>query len=186
MEVPQVPSPPLARIQAVARIFRDLCIGASAVWLVLGVPAILATAIEHAIGSAVDTSEVSRQELANLCADEALDRRLREDLDSGHLDDCFERIDLGALKNTQRLACLHEKQKRLQAILDVEAGKFREAAGPSEVGAVGAANRAWTAFRDRWCHLQAIRNEAPHPKVNQYFCSVELTREYIVLIRKAG
>ncbi len=71
-------------------------------------------------------------------------------------------------------------------VLDVEAGKLREAAGPSEVGAVGASHRAWAAFRYRWCELQAARDEAPHPQVNQYFCSVELTRDYIVLIRKAG
>jgi hypothetical protein len=54
----------------------------------------------------------------NFGTDDARNRKLREDLDSRRLDDCFERTDLGALKNTQRLACLHEEQKRLQAVLE--------------------------------------------------------------------
>ena len=186
MEVPQTPPPPLARTQMAARIFRDLSIGAGAVWLVLGMPALLPTATEQTAGSGVDTTEVIRHEVPTLGPEHERDRQLREDLDSRKLDECFERIDLGALKNSQRLACLYEEQKRLQAILDLEAAKMRESVGPGEVSAVGASHRAWATFRDRWCELQAQRNEAPHPRVNQYFCSVELTRDYIVLIRKAG
>ena len=155
-------------------------------WFLLGMPAILPTANEQSAGSGVDTTEVIRHEVPTLGPEHERDRQLREDLDSHKLDDCFERIDLGALKNTQRLACLYEEQKRLQAILDFEAGKMREATAPGSVGVVGASHRAWAAFRDRWCELQSLRNEAPHPRVNQYFCSVELTRDYIVLIRKAG
>lgn len=168
------------------RIFRDLSIGACAIWLVLGVPALLATALEHNSGSGVDTTEAIRHEVPDLGTEESRERKLREDLTSRQLDECFERIDLGALQNSQRVACLYEEQKRLQSIVDLEAVKLREVLGPREVGAAGASHRAWATFRDRWCKLQALRNQAPHPRVNEYFCSVELTREYIVLIRKAG
>jgi len=187
MDSPDAPRSFFARTQAAARAFRDLCLGASAVWLVLGVPTMLASAVEHGWGSeGLHVSELPEPEVPRLAGEAERERKRREDLDDFKLNQCFEAIDLGALKNTQRLACLHREHKRLQTILDTEAAKLRDSVDERGLAPLRASHRAWAAFRDRWCELDAIRNQAPTPEVNRLFCAVELTREYIVLIRKAA
>jgi uncharacterized protein YecT (DUF1311 family) len=177
---------PLARTQALTKAIRDLCFGLSAVWVALGVPSLIGTLASTTGPLGVDVSEVLAREVPPNLPDWQREERLKAGLGTRDMDECWERIDHGALRNTQEIACLLKEQTRLQTILDTEAAKLREASHSRTVRPMGAASRAWATFRDRWCELEAVRNQAPHPRVTELHCTIDLTRDFIILIRKAG
>jgi hypothetical protein len=180
-------SQPLARTQALARVFRDLAVGSGILVMALALPTMIARAIQaDTAETGVDGSDTIRHEVPPATNEVERDRERRADLGKEALHACFERIDVGGAKNVQRIACLRTEQSRLQSILDLEAVKLRTAVAPDALSAMQASHRAWANFRDRWCELEAARNEPPHPRVNELFCSTEMMREYIVLMRKAA
>jgi len=163
---------------------RDLSIGASALALVLGVPSMASALLDSTLEASAQptlTYEVPPHEVK-----EERERRLREDVeDKTRFNECWEQVDLGAMRNSQRVTCLKQEHARLQAILDIEAAQLRESMTGRSLAVFGASMRAWAVHRDQWCELDSIRNQVPSPQVSGLLCATELTRDFIVTLRKA-
>jgi hypothetical protein len=61
---------------------------------------------------------------------------VRADLESPDFQVCWDRIDLGAMKNSQRIACLHAERKHLQALLNEQLLRCRQALDPPGAGSL--------------------------------------------------
>jgi uncharacterized protein YecT (DUF1311 family) len=154
--------------------------------LALGAPH--AAELLFAIGSeagppGVEVTEAMRYEVPPHQPEWQRERELRADLESPDFQACWDRIDLGAMKNSQRFACLHAEHQRLEALLDEQFPRLRQALDPPALAAYAASLRAWAVWRDRWCELEAVHHHAPTPRVSELFCVNELTREFILKLR---
>jgi len=172
-----------------AAALRDVALGAGFVYLLWGLPgateAVL-SGLHEPVSPGVDVTEAIRHEAPPHEPEWKREEALRAGLETPDFQDCWDRIDLGGMKNSQRIACLHAERKRLQALLDEQAARLRQSLDPPALAAYGSSMRAWAAWRDRWCELEAARNQAPTPRVNELFCVNELTRELVLRLRKAG
>ena len=94
---------------------------------------------------------------------------------SKELESCMDKVDLGAMKNSQWAACYGEELKRQDARLN-DAYRFVQRNVPVEAkDALVKAQRSWIAFRDNWCGYEAALPYAPSGEVNRLACLVELT-----------
>ena len=166
-----------------------MALGAGFVYLLWGLPgateAVL-SGLHEPVSPGVDVTEAIRHEAPPHEPEWKREEALRAGLETADFQDCWDRIDLGGMKNSQRIACLHAERKRLQALLDEQAASLRQSLDPPALAAYGSSMRAWAAWRDRWCELEAARNKAPTPRVSELFCVNELTRELVLRLRKAG
>lgn len=94
---------------------------------------------------------------------------------SKELDACMDKVDLGAMKNTQWAACYAEELKRQDRKLN-DAYRLVQRSAPAEAkeGLVKA-QRSWVAFRDNWCAYESVSGLAPGGDASRYACLVDLT-----------
>lgn len=99
---------------------------------------------------------------------------------------CMDSVDLGAMKNTQFLACYQAELKRQDQVLNEEYRKL-VARTPAEArDRLRTAARAWIAFRDGWCGYEGMLDGAPSPEVNAAACLVEMTMAHTRRLRDAA
>jgi len=134
----------------------------------------------------VDVTEAMQHEVPPHQPEWQRERDLRADLESPDFQACWDRIDLGAMKNSQRIACLHAEHQRLQALMDEQSLRLRQALDPPALAAYSSSLHAWAVWRDRWCELEAVRHQAPTPRVSELFCVNGLTREFILKLRSVN
>jgi uncharacterized protein YecT (DUF1311 family) len=169
-----------------AAALRDLALGVGFVYLVWGRPgateAVL-SGLHEPVSPGVDVTEAIRHEVPPQEPEWNREEALHATLKAPDFQACWDRIDLGDMKNSQRIACLHAERKRLQLLLDEQSASLRQRLDPQALAAYGSSMRAWAAWRDRRCELQAARNQAPTPRVNELFCVNELTKKFILKLR---
>ena len=99
---------------------------------------------------------------------------------------CMDKVDLGAMKNSQFLACYQAELKRQDKVLNEEYRKL-VARTPAETREkLRGAARAWIAFRDGWCGYEGMLDGAPSPEVNAASCLVDMTVAHIRRLKDAA
>lgn len=88
---------------------------------------------------------------------------------------CMEKVDLGAMKNSQWLACYTAELQRQDKILNAEYKALQERLSPELKDPLTKAQRAWLAFRDTWCRYEAELPNAPGGEVNRVSCMMDQT-----------
>jgi hypothetical protein len=97
--------------------------------------------------------------------------------------DCMERVDLGALKNSQWLACFESEFKRQSQSVEDEHKVLISRLSPDVRRRVQNATRSWMLFRADWCKVDAEFNTAPTPRINEVICLIDMTLEYAARLR---
>lgn len=88
---------------------------------------------------------------------------------------CVDKIDFGAMKNSQFEACYIEELKRQDRKLNEV---YRSVQGKISLEAKAElikGQRSWIAYRDNWCNYELALNLAPSGEVNRLMCAVYLT-----------
>ncbi len=88
---------------------------------------------------------------------------------------CMDAVDLGALKNSQWIACYTAELQRQDKILNTEYKAVQQRLSPEMKDPLTKAQRAWLAFRDAWCRYEAELPNAPGGEVNRVYCMVDQT-----------
>lgn len=96
-------------------------------------------------------------------------------------EECIDKIDYGAMKNSQLMACADEDLEREDAKLnDTYKKLIRIIPGESKAASKDAlikAQRNWISYRDGWCNYVATLPYAPSSELNRIWCLSDLTRE---------
>lgn len=95
--------------------------------------------------------------------------------ETAQFSDCMDKVDLGAMKNSQWYACYTQELARQDKVLNAE---YRALQGriPAEAkDPLIKAQRAWIAYREAWCKLEQELPNAPGGEVNYQACLLDQT-----------
>ena len=99
---------------------------------------------------------------------------------------CMDKVDLGAMKNSQWLACYQAELQRQDKVLNDEYRKL-VARTPAEArDKLRVAARAWIGFRDGWCGFEGKLDAAPSPEVNAASCMMDMTIAHVRRLKDAA
>jgi len=96
---------------------------------------------------------------------------------------CMESIDLGALKNSQFVACNEQELKRQDVILNAAYSKLRAGLSPEQREALTKGQRSWLTFKENWCRFEQVGPSAPGGDSNYTFCLLYVTDQQIKAIK---
>jgi uncharacterized protein YecT (DUF1311 family) len=105
--------------------------------------------------------------------------------DSSELASCMDKVDLGALKDQQRIACEAQELARQDRRLNDKYKKLQAQAAGNGVAAVKAlalAERQWLSYRESWCAFDVIEGGAPGPDFNRVACMKKMTKSQADLL----
>jgi uncharacterized protein YecT (DUF1311 family) len=88
---------------------------------------------------------------------------------------CMDKVDLGAMKNSQWYACYTEELARQDKVLNAEYRDLQGRIPPDAKDALTKGQRAWIAYREAWCKLEQQLPNAPGGEVNYQACMLEQT-----------
>ena len=89
--------------------------------------------------------------------------------------DCMDKVDLGAMKNSQWLACYTQELARQDKVLNTEYRALQGRIPPEAKDPLIKAQRAWIAYREAWCKLEQELPNAPGGEVNYQACLLDQT-----------
>ena len=89
--------------------------------------------------------------------------------------ECMDKVDLGAMKNSQWYACYTAELARQDKVLNTEYRALQGRIPPEAKDALTKAQRAWIASREAWCKLEQELPNAPGGEVNYQACMLEQT-----------
>lgn len=88
---------------------------------------------------------------------------------------CVDKIDFGAMKNSQFEACYTEELKRQDRKLNEVYRTVQSKISPEAKAALIKGQRSWITYRDNWCNYESALDLAPGGEVNRLMCAVHLT-----------
>jgi uncharacterized protein YecT (DUF1311 family) len=95
--------------------------------------------------------------------------------------ECMDNVDLGAMKNSQWMACAAEDLEREDEKLnETYRNLIKLNPGKSKVESRNAlikAQRSWISFRDGWCSYVGTLPYAPSDEINRIWCLRDLTHD---------
>jgi uncharacterized protein YecT (DUF1311 family) len=89
--------------------------------------------------------------------------------------DCMDKVDLGAMTNSQWYACYTQELARQDKVLNTEYRALQSRIPPEAKDPLVKAQRAWIAYRESWCKLEQELPNAPGGEVNYQACMLEQT-----------
>jgi uncharacterized protein YecT (DUF1311 family) len=89
--------------------------------------------------------------------------------------DCMDKVDLGAMKNSQWYACYTQELARQDKVLNAEYRALQGRIPPEAKDPLIKAQRAWIAYREAWCKLEQELPNAPGGEVNYQACLLDQT-----------
>ena len=95
--------------------------------------------------------------------------------ESAQFQECMDKVDLGAMKNSQWYACYTEELARQDKVLNAEYRALQSRIPPETKDALTKAQRAWIAYRESWCKLEQELPNAPGGEVNYQACMLDQT-----------
>ena len=102
---------------------------------------------------------------------------------SRQYDKCMDKVDLGAMKNSQWASCAAEEGKRQDVTLNTEYKQLRESLEPEQRDALLKAQRSWLKFREDWCRFEEVGPGAPGGAASYQFCLLEVTDKQIEALK---
>lgn len=103
---------------------------------------------------------------------------------SKQYEDCMEAVDLGAMKNSQWMACAEQELKRVDADLNANYKKLQQALNTEQREALKKAQRAWLQYRKERCDFEYVAPTAPGGEANRSFCLLEMTAQKSQYLRQ--
>ena len=88
---------------------------------------------------------------------------------------CMDKVDLGAMKNSQWYACYTDELARQDKVLNSEYRALQNRIPPDAKDALTKAQRAWISYRENWCKLEQQLPNAPGGEVNYQACMLDQT-----------
>lgn len=93
---------------------------------------------------------------------------------------CYDKVDFGAMKNSQWAACDDAELPRLDKKLNQVYGKVRGALDASQKAQMTKGQKAWLDYRESWCRFnEAAQLSAPMGYAAYTNCVVQMTDEKI-------
>ena len=96
---------------------------------------------------------------------------------------CMDRVDYGAMKNSQWHECAQDELARQDVVLNAEYKVLRASLSNEQKNLLLQGQRAWLKYRDNWCSFEEQGNSAPGGAVNHNWCMLELTDQQIKMIQ---
>lgn len=94
--------------------------------------------------------------------------------------DCADKVDLGAFKNSQWAACDEAELPRLDKKLNQVYGKLRSALDANQKAQMTKGQKAWLDYRESWCRFnEAAQLSSPMGYAAYTSCVVQMTDEKI-------
>lgn len=90
---------------------------------------------------------------------------------------CMDKVDLGALKNSQWAACADQELKKVDATLNTYYRKLQQQLEPEQREALKKSQRAWLQYREARCSFEALGPVAPGGAASQSLCMLEMTAQ---------
>ena len=90
---------------------------------------------------------------------------------------CMDKVDLGALKNSQWAACADQELKKVDAALNTYYRKLQQQLEPEQREALKKSQRAWLQYREARCSFEALGPVAPGGAASQSLCMLEMTTQ---------
>ena len=90
---------------------------------------------------------------------------------------CMDKVDLGALKNSQWAACADQELKKVDAALNTHYRKLQQQLEPEQREALKKSQRAWLQYREARCSFEALGPVAPGGAASQSLCMLEMTAQ---------
>ena len=90
---------------------------------------------------------------------------------------CMDKVDLGALKNSQWAACADQELKKVDAALNTYYRKLQQQLEPEQREALKKSQRAWLQYREARCSFEALGPVAPGGAAGQSLCMLEMTAQ---------
>lgn len=90
---------------------------------------------------------------------------------------CMDKVDLGALKNSQWAACADQELKKVDAALNTYYRKLQQQLEPEQREALKKSQRAWLQYREARCSFEALGPVAPGGAASQSLCMLEMTAQ---------
>ena len=90
---------------------------------------------------------------------------------------CMDKVDLGALKNSQWAACADQELKKVDAALNTYYRKLQQQLEPEQREALKKSQRAWLQYREARCSFEALGPIAPGGAASQSLCMLEMTAQ---------
>lgn len=90
---------------------------------------------------------------------------------------CMDKVDLGALKNSQWAACADQELKKVDAALNTYYRKLQQQLEPEQREALKKSQRAWLQYREARCSFEALGPIAPGGAASQSLCMLEMTTQ---------
>ena len=90
---------------------------------------------------------------------------------------CMDKVDLGALKNSQWAACADQELKKVDAVLNTYYRKLQQQLEPEQREALKKSQRAWLQYREARCSFEALGPVAPGGAAGQSLCMLEMTAQ---------
>ena len=90
---------------------------------------------------------------------------------------CMDKVDLGALKNSQWAACADQELKKVDAVLNTYYRKLQQQLEPEQREALKKSQRAWLQYREARCSFEALGPVAPGGAASQSLCMLEMTAQ---------
>jgi len=88
---------------------------------------------------------------------------------------CMDKVNLGAMKNSQWYACYTQELARQDKVLNTEYRALQGRIPPEAKDPLIKAQRAWIAYREAWCKLEQELPNAPGGEVNYQACLLDQT-----------
>jgi len=95
--------------------------------------------------------------------------------ETGQFTECMDKVDLGAMKNSQWYACYTQELARQDKVLNAEYRALQSRIPPETKDLLTKAQRAWIASREAWCKLEQELPNAPGGEVNYQACMLDQT-----------
>jgi uncharacterized protein YecT (DUF1311 family) len=95
--------------------------------------------------------------------------------ETAQFSDCMDKVDLGAMKNSQWYACYTQELARQDKVLNAEYRALQGRIPPEAKDPLIKAQRAWIAYREAWCKLEQELPNAPGGEVNYQACLLDQT-----------
>ena len=97
---------------------------------------------------------------------------------------CYDKVDLGAMKNSQWAACDDAELPRLDKKLNQVYSKVRGSLDASQKAQMTKGQKAWLDYRESWCRFnEAAQLTAPMGYAAYTSCVVQMTDEKISELR---
>lgn len=93
--------------------------------------------------------------------------------------ECYDRVDLGAMKNSQWASCDEEELQRLDKKLNQIYGKVRGKIDANQKAKMTKGQKAWLDYRESWCRFREDAQILGMGYAAYTSCMVELTEQKI-------